>query len=165
MLKKACHDVSAEPETVDFGLSVESHKYKLGIENSSLTSSPLDVIRSSSNLEHICCSTNIEPYIIGVKAIGNWHDSVIPVQLPESFRAFFSYSVLMSLESLHNSPYCHWNPFEITNLKKNQNNNNNKNKATLIICCHVCRNRKLSNSICEKKNYFVDFHSHFWHGK
>lgn len=44
MLKKACHDVSAEPETVDFGLSVESHKYKLGIENSSLTSSPLDVI-------------------------------------------------------------------------------------------------------------------------
>jgi len=40
----------------------------------------------------------------------------------------------MSLESLHNSPYCHWNPFEITNLKKNQNNNNNN-----------------KNSICEKK--------------
>ncbi|KAK2558793.1 hypothetical protein P5673_019008 [Acropora cervicornis] len=28
MLKKACHDVSAEPETVDLGSSVESHKYK-----------------------------------------------------------------------------------------------------------------------------------------
>ena len=47
MLKKGCHDVSAEPETVDFGLSVESHKYKLGIENSSLTSSPRDVIWSA----------------------------------------------------------------------------------------------------------------------
>ena len=101
MLKKACHDVSAEPETVDFGLSVESHKYKLGIENSSLTSSPLDVIRSSSNLEHICCSTNIEPYIIGVKYakpnVAKFNSSIL-IQ----FNIYLFNSVrICSIQSLH----------------------------------------------------------------